>query len=201
MMAVNLLPAASIAMMRRHRRAHLWTRILAAYVLLLGAGWFAVANFLHRDDRGVSAKLEAVGIELKSLEQSVRGINIDLGKASASIAAARAVGEHPDWSILLKMLATLKGDELLFDDCELKPRATEISKTKPDPLRPAGYLLRLKGIGKDQQSIMQFSLRLEGAGLFDRVTLVDTKGQQFLGAPRVAFTIECTLEEVGRVGA
>ena len=58
-------------------------------------------------------------------------------------------------------------------------------------------MLRLNGIGRQQKEIPKFTQRLEGMGLFERVTLLESQSR-LLGETEVyGFRIECTLRDSG----
>jgi hypothetical protein len=58
---------------------------------------------------------------------------------------------------------------------------------------PAGFVLNIAGLARSQLAVSQFILRLEQTGLFDRVSLIDTARETFLGGPATGFKLECSL--------
>ena len=54
-------------------------------------------------------------------------------------------------------------------------------------------MLRLAGVGRSQAAVSQFVLRLEQLGLFDRVTLLDTRREPFGADSAVGFRAVCIM--------
>ncbi len=76
------------------------------------------------------------------------------------------------------------------DGSTVSPAATAVAQQR--------YTLTLAGMGRSQAAISQYVLRLENTGLFDRVTLIESKLAPFGGGEAVSFRIGCTLGETGK---
>ena len=85
------------------------------------------------------------------------------------------------------MLADLSrrlGDDGVLSGCEL---------TAGEGGRPGAMAFKLTGIARSQPAATQLALRLEAAGLFERVDLQRTTPTQLMGGDAVGFQIVCTL--------
>lgn len=101
--------------------------------------------------------------------------------------------------------------QIVLSQCELVP-VSEAVTSLPGVVAPNGstvspsapaiaqqrYTLTLSGMGRSQAAISQYVLRLENTGLFDRVTLIESKLAPFGGGEAVSFRIGCTLGETGK---
>ncbi len=124
------------------------------------------------------------------------------------MASGRAVGEQPDWSLLLAMLSSALGDETVLRSIRLQappeaaPGAAGGSGT-PGGAAAARTLqpitLEVTGLGRTQQVVSEFVLRLEHTPLFEMVRLVDTRREPFLNDHAVVFRIECVLDAGGEL--
>jgi len=90
--------------------------------------------------------------------------------------------------------------QIVLASCELEPvrgvapalnaaAGQSLAATQPT------YTLFLTGMGRSQGSISQYVLRLEQTGLFDRVTLIESKRTPFGEGEAVSFRIGCTMGE------
>jgi hypothetical protein len=120
----------------------------------------------------------------------------------------RGVGQQPDWSVLLTLLADGLGDEVVLKSCELDEIVIPVERTAGERGGPqivttsrledkAGrmaFVLRVAGFGRSQTAVSLFVLRLERSDMFDNVRIVSTIREPFLNAKATAFRLECRLE-------
>jgi hypothetical protein len=118
----------------------------------------------------------------------------------------RGVGQQPDWSVVLSLLADTLGSEAVLKSCELNettiqadtntgPRGgAEIPVTSVvEEQKQVVFVLGVSGFGRSQTAVSQFVLRLERSGLFDNVRIVRTTREPFLNGKAIAFRLECRL--------
>ena len=194
MHGVNLIPAP-----RRHAKQRLarirWVAAACAVycVLLLGGYGFAYVAW-GADVDAVQGDLQTVNGAIKKDERALTSVRAELKTVESTLAANRAVGSQPDWSVLLALLAKRTGENVVLNSCELDRAASE--DEKPDhtvPAAQASYRLAISGIAKSQMNVSQFVLRLEKTQLFDQVTLLDTTRQSVADRQVVAFNLDCLL--------
>ena len=208
---VNLIPAP-----RREAkacRAHVRTLagVLTVYTVLM-LGFYATCYALSDSDT------EATFHEMREIADSAKQSNTEsrllrgtIAEARQELAAAHAVARHPDWSLLLAVLADTVTDHVVLDRCVLSPVDVEEADTFEDNEDPSGvseedkarralaarlkrgYRLELSGRAKTQAAVSKFVLRLEKVRLFDSVKMIKTSRQSSGDSQAVAFEIECSL--------
>lgn len=140
-------------------------------------------------DEGIDATTE----QIKESSRAIQGLCRDLADAQWKLDSRRAVGKQPDWSIPLALLAGKLGEEVVLERCQLEPRKNAEGRFE-DSAGSARFVLSVSGLGKSQSAVSRFVLRLEKSNLFDRVRLIKTERQPFLGGKAVGFRSECLLE-------
>lgn len=187
---INLVPAARREAASSRRRIRLWAGALACYTMLVCLGLVAARVAWHRDDAPLHAQLSANTATIQSKQMRLARTRQELDRIRALLDANRAVGQQPDWSVLLAVLADTIGEDVVLDHCAVEPTGG----TKVPVDASAGIRLELAGFGRSQLAVSQFVLRLERSTLFSRVTLLDTHREPFLADDAIAFNIECSLE-------
>ncbi|MBM4109252.1 MAG: PilN domain-containing protein [Phycisphaerae bacterium] len=186
MKALNLIPRAYLVRRARRRRGRAWAIGLAAYTGAAGLGSVA-ASIVSAGPQGATAEMVAEAESQASMTKR------DIGRATREAAdwsrraeAERAIGEHPRWSVLLGMLARLRGESVVLSTVEVQPPSTAGGAV-------GGYRLALEGVARSQPAVTRYVLDLEGSGVFDRVTLTETRATEFRGEPSAGFRIDCVL--------
>ncbi len=204
MKSANFIPAYRLDRRQRRRRLLGWSggglaygAALAAAYLLSQAAW----GEGHAAKESELGKTEAC---ISERSQAIKAAERQLAAAELTLKANRAVGDRPDWSLLLALLAGSLDDKVVLSQCELRPISRGREATaKPGPaVEPAGqeglFLLRLAGLGWTQAAVSDFVLRLERLGLFEQVKLIRTSRRRFLSNSAVSFELECPLEAGAR---
>ncbi len=195
---INLIPTERREARRRRVHLHAWLGGCVLYAVVWLAVFLVARVIVVSDDRALQEQLEGVQVRVEQAKASVAGGRADLAEARAGLEANLAVGRQPDWSVLLALLATTLGDEVVLRTCRLEPvsgplvgRAGAAVAGGEEPLV---IKLELMGIALTQQAVTQVVLRLERTGLFRSVKLIDTRREPFMAGHAVAFRAECVLE-------
>ena len=196
MMRVNLLPRSY--QLARRRRVHIQrcTAAGCAWLTILGAVVGVARGLLGSDLRSISA-------ELSQVESVIATTKTDASQREARLRAQRGIleandvaGRHPDWSILLGVIASRSGEHIALDRVKLGPSGSGSlgpdAKAKDGVTRP-DHVVRIEGRGESQTAIADMVLGLEACGLFSKVKLVATRGSQRQEQRFVGFEIECVL--------
>jgi hypothetical protein len=115
------------------------------------------------------------------------------------MAAAEAmIAAPPALTPLMLALVEDAARQIVLSSCELEPLRDGVALATATPAQNAGarqpkFTLVLTGMGRSQAAISQYVLRLEQTGLFDRVTLIESKRGPFAGSEAVSFRIGCGL--------
>lgn len=205
MKCVNLIPAGRREARARRRHLRRLGAVVAVCAVAVLGGY--VACYALDDGEGSRLLGEARG-EVERLgvaHEEMRSLRRQISDARRKLAAARMRVRHPDWSLLLAMLAGHVSDELILERCCLRPvepgsqdaGRTPAPGAVPGGTAPAGqverYVLELTGLARSQTAVSQFVLRLEKSGVFREVRLVKTHRREFRNAKVVGFHVECSL--------
>ena len=207
MNGVNLIPIYRVDARRRRTRGRRWVVACAAYAALLTIGYGMCEATWGGTDPQLASELQAASEKLEKSQSVLARLRPELAEGRARLNAARAVALQPDWSIVLAALAKSLGEEVVLSSCKLdtqtaaapapSPAASSAdadkAKKKPSKPEPVRVVLSVNGFGRSQVAVSQFVLRLEQMKLFDRVKLIKTSREPFLGGEAVAFQLECLL--------
>ena len=197
---VNLIPAARREGKQRQVRVRWWLTASVVYAALWIAAFVAAQVVVASEDRALRVKFVEGSAKVQAAEQAVAALRGRIGRDQARRMSSSAVGEQPDWSLLLAMLSSALGDETVLRSVRLQapPEAAPGGAGgagSARTLRP--ITLDLSGLGRTQQIVSEFVLRLEHTPLFKTVRLVDTRRELFLNDHAVVFRIECVLDADG----
>ena len=197
---VNLIPAPRRQAKRRQTRVRLWLTGCVVYTALWFAAFVAAQVVVRSEDRALRATFVEASAQVQEVEKTVAALRGRIGRDEARLASGHAVGEQPDWSLLLAMLSSALGDETVLRSIRFQappeaapggPRGgggSDVARTLPP------ITLDLTGLGRTQQVVSEFVLRLEHMPLFKQIRLVDTRREPFLNDHAVVFRIECVLD-------
>lgn len=198
--AVNLIPADWRRAQRERRRTHLW---LAICILIAAASGVACAAFrlAGSDDRAAAqAALLASSDRYAKAQSALGDAKARAARLEKALLAAQAVGEHPDWSVLLTHLAESRGDDTRLESVSLAAarvdqpaRGKQPRKPEADPARATEFRVVITGVARTQVGATALALRLEKAGLLDGVRLLTTRPRKTADGELIEFTIEAAL--------
>lgn len=188
----------------------------AAYAGAMLALSVAVRLGWDPGDRTLSDQVQRATQRLAEVSARLGKLGPQLAQAQSSLETSRMVTQQPDWSILLGWLSNMVSEDVVLRECRLTPVPPEEDAGETDagarqvvhrnqeqdaPWRgaapPQAFVFELRGLGGSQQAVSDFVLRLEGSGLFDRVTLIETHREPFLSSTAIAFELRCPLSGKG----
>lgn len=191
---VNLIPARRRDAKRR--RAHIrWCAVgCAAYALFAIAAGGLAWNAWAGEDPEVRKEIVHVDEEIRRNELALLESGAKLSAEQTMLTAARQIAGQPDWSFLLALLAEKADNQMVLRSCQLRPAAEVAGEARSAEMHAAGSLMVIvSGVARSPQGAQQYVLRLEKTGLFDRVTLVETRREPFLNGEASAFRVDCVL--------
>ena len=201
----NLMPTDRLIQKRSRNRLRVWITLCSVYATILVASFVVCYLTWGRNGAAITNELEATVQKTRESTRLIAKLRHELTEVQAALEASRAMGDQPDWSILLALLAKELGDEVVLDHCRLicldegdrhGSQNTAIS-TNPAaanvPLGQRRYELSLGGFGRTQTAVSRFVLRLEHIELFGKVKLTKCNRQPFLAGEAVAFRIQCLI--------
>lgn len=206
MTSVNLIPAPRREAKARKEHLRKWMVAGAAYAVVILLGYLACFIFSDADSEAVFRDLKQVASDIEQTDERMRSLASAIAETQRKLSAAQAVARHPDWSLLLGILADSLADEVVLERCTLIPIEDDCGPAEgdssdeaeaPDPLAASlrrSFRCDVTGYARTQTGVSRFILRLENIHLFDRVKLVKTARQSFLNGQAVAFELECSLD-------
>jgi Tfp pilus assembly protein PilN len=191
---INLVPAHRRDAKRR--RTHMkWcgagcAMYAAVATIATAIAWGAWAG----EDQQVRQQIARADEEIHRSEQVLSETRIKFAADQHRLTAAQEIAEQPDWSLLLTLLAQKADDQMVLRSCQLRPAGDPVGegKTTDAPTGP-GLVVVVTGVARSPQAAQQYVLRLEKTGLFERVTLVETRREPFLNGEASAFRADCVL--------
>lgn len=192
---VNLVPMARRYARRRRVWIRFWMTVCVLYMALWLVAFLTAQLTLVSDDRELRMKFDEVYAEVEEAKKEAATLRARISGETSRLQASRAVGEQPDWSLLLALLSETLGDRAVLRSVRLEDGNTvgdAAGESGDAAARPV--TLALSGLGQTQQVVSQLVLRLEQTPLFKSVRLIDTRREPFLAGHAVAFRIECVLE-------
>jgi len=207
---VNLIPARRREARALRKRLRLWGAVLGVYGSVALAGYFACWAFAGESPSPRQRALRHLRGDIQATGRELRRTRMQIGQELLKLQAQRAVGRHPDWSILLAAISSTVGNEIVLERCALSPvekkdseddasSSSSRAKGRATEAEPR-FRLDVDGIAKSPPTVSQYILRLEQMRLFDRVRLVKTNRRQFLDTEAVGFHVECVLGARGGPG-
>lgn len=204
MISTNLIPAARLAGKRRLARMRIWIRLCLTYALVLAVTVCLYRATWRTGNGAVTDELEVIRWKTANSTRSIDRLRGELCEARTALEAGRAMGDQPDWSILLALFARQLGDDIVLDECKLRlldvdrpgtGTGAASSNDSANGIRPQQkrYRLSLSGFGRTQTAVSRFVLRLERIELLKQVRLTRSDRQAFLAGKAVAFRIECSI--------
>jgi hypothetical protein len=181
-------------MLRRRRSLRRWAKICASFaVALVLMGTCAAA--MWGGDSVEPGEFSSARDSISRAGSSLAGLRTALSQTHRTLATINEIAEQPDWSLLMDAVGRAQSDDIFLTDCEVAPANVAEARMPADSHRGAiaGQSLRLVGVGRSQETISHFVIRLQGLPIFGHVKLVQTSRQQFNGMPAVGFEVFCLL--------
>jgi len=200
MIAVNFLPQPRRLAAQRRRRTRMWSLGCAGYGLVLATAWAAGAAG-HGADDTAAAELTSLQSKIEARDADLAALRIADAGVNRRLDAARSVAEHPDWSILLRLLADLRGADVALDRVAVVQRPGKVPAEGPGR---GGATLTLGGVALTSRAASEFVMRMESHGLFESVVLqeVRTRPGNAEGSPALtSFSVTAALADTDTVGA
>jgi len=202
--AVNLIPRAYRERRVVLSRARRWMFGTVALASTVGVAWAVMSSRVVENRQWLAGQLVAARADAEEKSRLVAEAQLSHSAALRRLASARAVAGHPDWSVLLALLARARGEGLVLERVEVRP----VVKTEPknesesnangadtraalhsEPL----YQLDIRGVAESQSLVAQYLLSLERIGLFDSVRLQETKPRTIGARGVVEFGLDCAI--------
>lgn len=193
MLSINLLPMPYVLAERTRRRLAGWAKWTGVVMTLMVAVSAGGAYALRPRATPVGERIEALQVQVREQGEALGAIGAQIRKTQVEVQAAQAVGVHPDYSVLLDVLARARQGQVALEAVEVK---TVTLTEAPRPGVPKGakpatrteIQLELSGVAASPGEVPGYLLRLEESRLFATVTLVETSARPASGTHRTDLT-------------
>lgn len=192
MNGVNLIPAARRAAKRRARHIRVWLGVAAGCVLAAAGAQGLFWHLWSPQGDDPAPEIQRLTSAIASAEQQDKAAKNRLREAQAQAAASREIADQPDWGVLVTFLAKQLGRDAAFESLRLSAAAKPVKGNSR-----GGRSLVLTGIAPTQEAASSVAIDLKNCGLFESVTLAETRRTDFMGAKAVSFQIECAIVGAG----
>jgi len=208
---INLIPAPRRQARARRARLRSWGVVLVFYTAAVLAGYAACYALKDDESEAMLRESRQASDDVRDCRQEMRRLGVHVAAVERELTATRAVAQHPDWSLLLAVLAKTLSDEVVLEYCALTPVEEEPPEDKDDSKdedRPGAdpnsleamsaslyrsFRFQVTGVAKAQTAVSRFVLRLEKIGLFDEVKMIKTSRRSFLESRAIGFEVECLM--------
>mgnify|MGYP002623902203 FL=1 len=114
MIQANLIPLARQDIRVRRIRLRRWLTFCTFYCVLLVAAYGLAQGLLSTTDLVLDRDVVQVSEDISFAQEEIAKVQPRLADAKLTLAASRAVGDQPDWSALVALLASeLRGSEAI----------------------------------------------------------------------------------------
>lgn len=216
MNGINLIPPHTLVLRRRRKRIRAWSAATGIYAAVLGGAYGALASGTA-DATGLDRRIAEIAQTTQAERAELEVMRQKASEAEREADAARMMGNHPDWSVLLGLLAKPLTAEMSLHTCEVARVEKTPAAAAPSPAPPLAapqtaattptaatprtdaFKVTIAGLARTQAAVTDYVLELERltAGdqrLFDPpVMIAEAKGRRIGSTDVVAFRIECTL--------
>jgi hypothetical protein len=199
----NLIPAYRRAAKARGRRLRAWFVLGAAYAAIVLGGYVVAHMTWGGNQAALAREREKIDTRMQQVTRTVRSMQHDLDAQNELLRATLAIGDQPDWSLLLALLPSRLTDDVFLRRCEIRPAgpetggATGAATTTASAEPGDAYVLKISGYGRTMTDVLGFVQALEGVGLFDQVRLVRTNSEPLLAGTAIGFQLECLMTASG----
>lgn len=205
MVRVDLIPVSRRLARQRRVRVRIWGSGVTVYTLALVVVYAMAHSVWSPGDARADEQYVEASLRLERAKKQVGLELADLGELQRQWVAIRTVGSQPDWSVLLARIAGDLGEQALLTSVTLSPsdrgalKAAATSRKKdpkasdPPVVGEERYLLSMTGLALSQHAVHGYVDHLEKLGVFDRVSLIETRRVMAMGKDAVQFSVECEL--------
>lgn len=192
MLSRNLIPSHRLEAARRRRRLKAWTGAVSVYAAALVAVYVAGVCAWGVDRDALDGRRATTAARVEQTKAQIAKTRADLAEVHRTLRANEAIGGHPDWSLLLMLVAEHMNDGVVLRQCRLGPPVADDAPSRH--IESDGrWRLEMEGYGREVTAVSQFALALEKTGLFNEVRLLKTVRQPFLAGQATHFQIRCDL--------
>lgn len=198
MISINLMPARRQEERMKCAYIQRWIAGGVAYCFVVLIVCVAVRLTAVTPNRDREYDLDEARQSVHSLNVAIQAIEAELEQGQSMLAATQDLANNPDWGLLLGFVGKLVSGDLVLREYQLEDavQAGVINPAADVQGRPGGsFQFVVKGWGRTQAAVTDFTLKLERIGLFENVKLLDSNLQPVGSSSAVSFTVQCIMRD------
>lgn len=216
MSPINFIPQAARERAALRRRVVVWSYVVAATAVTLTVGTLVAGSFGGDQRTRLASEAARVAERTARAEAALRSLRGQVSEASRRLESSKTIGVHPDWSVLMRALAALRGDEVMLTSIDVRAKdqqeqgaaspggqagkgaAAAKAGARTGIRRKEEYALQIRGRALSQMGVLEFVKRVEDLGLMAEVSPPQTRAEPYMGVQGVWFEMGCRLTERSR---
>jgi hypothetical protein len=167
-----------------------WLRGIAVYAGVWIVAAVGAQRVMTDPAQPLKSELSRKTAEGSSIEAAIALASTHRQSLEARASVLRDIAGQPDWSMLLRHLIAVRGDDIAFRSVRVGLVSAQQNGPDPRMIATGPYLVTLSGVATDQSSATRFAIEIERHGLFTDVRIVGTSPVRIDGADATQFTIE-----------
>lgn len=206
MRTINLIPVDRVRTSERRDRIRRWTTIVCGYAGITALACLVAHVPLAQHSPQAKIELERLAARAAKAADDRARLHERLVAQRRALENAKAVGEHPDWSILLESIARIRSDRAAVESLTLTaapldqkpptaPAASQAPEAKAKPRKGTAYTLKLTGFVTGPGEVFDFARAVEQLKVFDEVRVKDSRSATLGVMPATRFEIEAVATE------
>lgn len=199
MIGVNLLPASFIEIRQRRARIRAWGMICAIHAILV-AGVGMVSASGGETTATLRTKVGLAQTRLENKTKEIDALRRALADRARRVDAIRAIADHPNWSILLDMLATLRGTDVVLERVSIDPDTAPPPGSKPGAVPKLRYQITIEGLARSNAAVLEYALAIQRVGIFESVRPEQTRQRETGAGDLFGFQLKCVLGDAPAQG-
>lgn len=195
----GLLPAYHAARIVEARAILRW---IITCIVIMGATIAGSAAFILTTpgpDPAVLSQIDEARARIADADANAGTWRAKAGTALRDLQGRKAVGEHPDWGLLLDRVVAAGGSTIAVEEFSVAFGTVPVTGADADkkPKRPR-WTVTVSGLAPTQSAVVKLVSTMEGWKLFDRVRLIEAKARAVRTIDAVSFKVEAVIEEPPR---
>lgn len=193
MKPVNLIPLERQRASKRKIANRKWMQGTGLYCIAVIIATICSRVFTTDPGIVIAQQIKDTQDKIIAGETKLIEINNSIKTAQVSLIANQQLRDQPNWSVLLKLIASKMGKSIVLTRCDLIPIFASEPAKQGHVKEPISYDFIIEGQGRSMIQINTFVLSLEETKIFNQVNLDESHHQLFSNTQSNYFRLRCVL--------